>query len=603
MNWSEIENLICHSVAVAAFLSGCFILLINMILGISGNSPKRPQLILSISLLLGGGVALAGVHYSPFRQIWKWLPTRFRLVYSDGVPETWLVILVSLGAILIFANWKRSPRRTDYMAEAPFFLLSVAISYVLIVTTDIWLQWACLSAMSWLMCLTLACHNSDEFRSRRIASGLIWLIFADLVFLMGLSSLGFAISNSDLPAFSSSEFLQGLEPGTVAQVVSGLSLIVMALALRCGLYPLMSWTAPITMSFRETAWLILLCFGPAILVLIRWGRVLHSFPEVTLILQGVGALSAVLLGMMAWSHVLPAARTAHMVSSCLGIVWIAVGTLQFDLDQATRLGLGGVTLMAALAISFHLFQDSGISRGLAKWGMLGGGVLLCVGVLGQEALIETIRIESDHSPQMNWIYITGILISIFLVGLSLFRTIEEIHAFSQHSELVPGTDLPAVRGIGQITAGLTLITMMCLAIIFRHQIVDLFQLRGSVTTPILCGMVTAIAYVASRTWPHSQRAGRQQRNGLHRLAQAEFYVPSVIAIVVQIPIRGLVRFAHFSEWFFIGNCVERIPSTLMKWIGNRASLTDEEGTQYERAWRALSVIAVMLMGVALGMLM
>ncbi|WP_437226288.1 hypothetical protein SH661x_004505 [Planctomicrobium sp. SH661] len=524
------------------------------------------------------------------------------LQFNDSLAVCWLP--ASVVFLLSILNWPQAPGTFPEAKrrEAWGGLLLVAAVQVVAISQNAWVQLGAISFSGWMLALVLGRETTDSERTRSAAGCLIWFTIADLLWLLGLASLGMVLPTTELHRIGDPTILNQLTAGGTALCDSALSLMVGSILLRCGMYPLLSWTAPAARNYRDAAWVIAFGFGPAMILLHRWFPLLLSFDATLLLLTGAGGLSAFILSLMAWGGARGPARMVHIASAQLGLIWLGLGANAAAAGERFSLTLCQIWLLTFITLGLGQLKGRHGSIRVASVILTACVVLLCVGILGQEETFSNVWNHAEMPPLSKSLLLAGAMFSQLLIAIVLFRETQ----LNEQSVDEPTLSVPSTG----ISAAGWLVWAMLTVVIVAGAILGPYWLNLSpslsLVRPDVAGILMLIGLVVSRTWrePGYQAGPSGDRwESVRRLARSEFYVPGMINICLLLPIRAASQISRFLEWIVVGNLTMKIPSSILKWIGSRAALSDEETPELGRMWQLASATAVMLAGIAIGVLL
>jgi len=530
-----------------------------------------------------------------------------KLGLFDAITLCWLPLSTLL--LLLLLNWPQTPGTfpETFRREALSGLLLVATVQWASLTADAWVQWGLLAFSGWMLTLVLARDTSDNLRGKGAAACLVWLTVADLLWLLGLTGLSMILPVSDLISASNPELLAQLSEGQIALCVPALSLLLGGLILRCGLYPLMSWTTPVTKSYRDAAWIMAFGFGPAMVILFRWAHLLSGFAELRLMLTGLGGLSAFLLALMAWGGSRGPVRLVHACASQLSLAWMGLG-----IDPSQQTGFMAFTciliwLLGIFALGLNQLRGRHENWKFTRYMLFLIAGLATLGLFGQEQIWEVLFHSQELQGVNRGLLLGTFLLSHVLVARVLFQEIQIQPQAAEKSSaalFTPQAGLSTTGWVGVMMATV----LVLLGILFGPQKFQ-FARTEVVELPFVTGLLMLMGLVAAFTWPAAPDAaggGRIAANrwgNLQRMSRSEFYLPGMIQVFILLPVQAAAQVSRFLEWMVIGNLTMKLPAMLWQGIGNHAALADEESDEPARMWRMVSAVAVMLAGVALGILM
>lgn len=523
---------------------------------------------------------------------------KFQVFHVDALSLMWLPLTTLL--VLVFLFWPQlqgtSPGTTR--REALTGLLLAATVQWAALSANAWVQWGLVSISGWLLALTLARDTADQLRGQAATACLVWFSVADFLWLLGLILLNQVLPITDLTTITDAALLNSLSEGEHAICVSALSLLMAGLLLRCGMYPLMSWVSPIARSSRDAGWIIAFGLGAGMMQMLRWAPLLTALTETRWLLAGLGGLSAILLAVIAWGQARMPARVTYVAASQFALIWTGMGLEPAWMSAWTALwlSLSWTLSLTVLTLPFRSFQPrSSLLAGIVLFLLI---AVSCVGLLGQEQVFSSI----DHHPGLpssnRWLLLAGGMFSLLLTARLLFGELLRNAASSSDGETRP-VPVAGVSSFGWLI--LAFLSMLVLGGIFLAprwiSVVDQVQLQR----PDFGILLMLIGLVAARIWPEREAADRWE--SLRRLARSEFYVPGMVNALIVFPVRAASQISRFLEWIVFGNLTLQLPAVCLQGIAQRASEADEDSNEPDRMWQMASAVAVMLSGVALGMLL
>lgn len=603
MNWHEAASILLHSVPVSAAIAA----LLVPVLGILRPSLWNRKLLLGTLVLAG---VAAGVETSIQPPDGDSPPAWDSYFLNTPEPEHLGALLLTGAVALTFLFWKPSPQIPPAVRRREAAGAMGVVSAILFLSTanSVWVEWGCLIWIGWLLGLVLGRDLSDGQRGCAVAAMLVWMTVADLFWLTGIVSMGMFAPSGEVSLVVDNSVRDQMTAGDIAGFVSGLSLIVAALVLRCGFYPLMGWAGSLALSYRDAAWIIAAGFGAGMIALLRWQPILSAFSESQLLLQGIGILSSLILSVMAWGGTHGPTRLVYASAAQLGLVWFCAGTtsdVQMELTIAIMATLWLLTMFA-----FRLSENViGAPRSpFARWGAFLSLALLCLFPAILESRLPVI-LRSELSEVQRW----GILLAAtFSEGMILYCFLRESQ-FVLSNAPAPDPEglilnLEDQTGTTSFPFELLVIAVWGLLTLGLDQAGDQpFKLIQEVQhqPPILSLLLLFVAWIASRTWPTMPARWNQSPEawkGVLRMAQMEFYIPAVLQFAILLPIRAASQISRLLEWIVFGNLTLKLPANISAGIYERATLTDEESTNSMRAWQMITAVAAMLMGTAISLL-
>jgi len=532
-----------------------------------------------------------------------------KLELFDAIALCWLPLSTLL--LLLLLNWPQASGTSPetFRRETLFGLLLAATVQWASLSADAWVQWGLLAFSGWMLAFILARDTSDNLRGKGAAACLVWLTVADLLWLLGLTGLSLILPVSDLISASNPELLSQLSEGQIALCVPALSLLLGGLILRCGLSPLMSWTAPATKSFRDATWMMAFGFGSAMIILLRWLPLFSGFAELRLMLTGIGGLSALLLALMAWGGSRGPARLVHACASQLSLAWMGLG-----IDPSRQTAPLAFTCILIWLLGIFALGLNQLRERRANWKFIRSMLFLTaglatLGLFGQEQIWEVVFHSQELQGVNRGLLLGTFLLSHALVAQVLFREIQIQQEMAHSSSTAFSTSQAGLSTTGWVGVMLVNVPVL-LGILFGPQQFRLVETMD-IELPFITGLLMLIGLVVALTWPQQPaviRAGEERQEGgsgwknLRRMSRSEFYLPAMIHVLILLPIRVAAQVSRFLEWMVLGNLTMKLPALLWQGIGDHATLADEESDEPTRMWRMVSAVAVMLAGVALGML-
>jgi len=529
----------------------------------------------------------------------------FQLERVDSPAGGWLALSTVLVLAILFRPQIAGTFPVAFRREVQGGLLLAAATQGAILSNDAWIQWGLTACTSWFLTWLLARDLSDQKRGKGAAGCLIWLTVADLAMLAGLTALSLVLPIHNLSFTFQPDLLQQLSEGETAVCVSALTLMISSLVLRGALYPFMSWSAPVARTGRDVAWIIGFGLGFAALLLLQWAPLFTFFMETRWMLMGLGGLSALLLSIMAWGKMSEPVRLLHAAGSQFALVWLGVGADVFSLGKWAALALALNWLLPMIVLLRHQDAPQGENlslRSILLWLMT---LLVCVGILGQERVLIALYQDSTLPGLNRWLLLGGAMFSHLLAARVLFGSLRG----SPPQEAAPSETLTTSveNSSGVIWLGLVISTLAIgTGVFLSNRLIPGFG-PISIVRPDLCGILMLMALIAAWCWPEVRTSERSLPadgwDSLRRLARAEFYVPGMVNFFILLPIRAASQISRFLEWIVFGNLTMKLPAAILGNIARNASDLDDESDEPARMWQLASAAAVMLAGVALGMLL
>ncbi|SFH58134.1 hypothetical protein [Planctomicrobium piriforme] len=501
----------------------------------------------------------------------------------------------SLSGLLIL-SWPR-PRALPAAAirEAWAGLwLAVAVTVTLL-ADGIWLQWASVVASSWLLSLILAQDDTDGDAAQGAGQCLVWLTVADFIWLCGLLTFGLVWVSPGVSNLTDQSQLQNLNLEQSALAVTGQTFLLISMILRCGLYPLMSWTRSAAISYRVAAWVTAFGLGQGLLLSLRWSPMLTFFAETQLLMAGLGGLSAVLLGLIAVSGAVGPRRLLSVASAQIGLVWLGLAATPNSTNiPAAVPGLAAVLLIVGLSLGLDEKQR-GPSIVWCQRVLWAFALLLCCGLLGQEQLGEAVR-KSEALHGLN----PRVLLGTVLAG-QLLTTIALFRELADPASAATLRSRPDLSTLGWIFFAALLLCGV--AGLVASPLLWFGTGRIAFSLPIASSIVMLIGILAARNWSDrpANVPGEQleQQSLLRRMTGVDFYIPTLIQLFILAPIRIVAQLSRFFDWFFLGQLVQKVPATLVQRIADSSTHADEETPESGTTWQLLAAAACLVAGILL----
>lgn len=603
MNWHEATSTLLHSVPVTAAIAALLI----PVFGILRPALWNRWLLLGVMILAGMAGAIETSIQAPDGNsppAWD--------SYFQNTPHTQsLGGLLLAGSLILTLLFSKSPNQTAPVVnrrEAAGGMGILSAMLFLATANSPWVEWGCLIWIGWLMSLVLGRDLLDNQRGRPVAAFLVWMTVADLLWLTGIVSMVTYSPGAEATSVHEETVRSQMSAGDIAGYVSGLSLVVSALVLRCGFYPLMGWAGSLALTYRDAAWIIAAGFGSGMIALLRWQPTLIAFGESQLLVQGMGIWSALILSIMAWGGTHGPTRLVYASAAQLGLLWFCAGGSPEQHGELTMAVMGTIWLLAMFAV--RLSRNSGglSPSSAARWGAFVSLALMCLFPAILESRLTGL-LQSDSPELQRW----GILLTVTLSeGMILYCLLREAHFVLTNSSPPSSETLslaPEQRGVMTgLPLELLILAVWGLLTVGLDQTSDppaglLQQIQTQ--PPILSGLLLFVAWIASRTWPATPARWNQSPEawkGALRMAQQEFYVPAILQFALLLPIRAASQISRLLEWIVFGNLTIKAPANITLGIYERATLADEESTNSMRAWQMITAVAAMLMGTAISLL-
>lgn len=518
-------------------------------------------------------------------------PTSAIEILTDSLSTAWLASSCWLaGLIWTFPRPHPDtprPARREFSAG----LLLLAASQTAVLAGDAWYSWGGMVLSSWMLCLILGRGESArEGNSARFC--LLWLTVADLLWLGGLARLNVVLGTSSIVEATNPELLAQLDGGGRAHTVTALMLMVAALVLRSGLYPLMTWTGHAAQTCRHAAWTIAFGVGMGVVLLLRWQVLLVSFIEIRLLLAGLGILSAVLLPIIAWGQAPAPQKFVRIASGQAGLCLLWIAGSVFRMPACAPWGLSIILLLTTITLSAG--QRSSNIR--AAGGTVPCGLLILLLGLGTEPVFDSVRTPFGLGGMNPWIVLAGAMFGQTLMLFLLIRLnwSDRFHTDDDAADSVP-SPIDGGWGSPALVAGTMVMVLSLLAS-------TLLRTPGSpFPWPVISLVLLGMAGVAALTWPLPRETsgitGRWAT--LQRLAKEEFYVPAFLHYGLQRPLFSLVQMAARSEESLLSKSLQTGPGWLLRELAESAEITDEETTPKSALVQTVLAVIVMLAAVAL----
>jgi len=526
------------------------------------------------------------------------------------LPLDWLgvcwCLLAGAGTFLLL-HWPQPQETMAARFRESFTGLGLFAASVLAVCADgVWLQWAGVMATGWLLCLILARDDTRPQAMHGAGISLIWFTIADFFWLFGLLYFGQIWLSPSVSVLTDFSKLAELSPEHLSLAVTGQSSLLIALILRCGLFPLMSWTRFTALRFRDSVWIILFGIGFSGVLFLRWGRMFNAFAEIHLLVVGLGILSIVLLGLLAVYGTEGPRRLVTIASIQIGMIWVGQSaTIQSNSLTPALLVVSIPLLLALLSLGIDHLPSGKRSLVEIPGVLLMVSLLLCCGLLGQESLAVDVW-HADWGPAFSPNLVLGaILMGQFLSTFALFREL------SGARENLPPTANAELRFPvhSDITRwgwfSLGGVAIVCLFGFFGT--IPFFntpsQQQLSIPFPLVTTVLMLIGIVAAANWPDPTRSNELfepiRTSPIQRLTGSDYYLPLAIGMLAWLPSTVLAWGNRFIDAFILTPIFYWLPSLITGRIAASATFVDEQTTESESSRNLIAAVLIMLAGIGL----
>ncbi len=527
------------------------------------------------------------------------------ILQPDWLSTSWCA-LSGISALLIL-HWPRHQLPVASFREAFAGLWLFAAGCLVISSDRIWLQWGGIVISGWLLCLILARNEQDQPAFHCAGICLLWFTVADFLGLFAMlyfQQVWFSPSISEMSNYSQLASLSGEQ---IALTVTGQTYLLVSLLLRCGLFPLMSWTRFAAIGCRDVAWMTVFGVGLSGAMVLKCSQMLNAFDEIHLLLVGLSMLSIVLLGLLAAFGTRGPRRMLTLASIQIAIACIGVSAPTESMNLAALLaGLSSLFLISMLSLSLEQLSSGERSLAGLPGSVLLIAILLCCGFLGQEQLSVDVW-SALWGPSFSPAVLLGtILTGQFLTTFALYRELSrpEIHA-SVGRQNVTIPHYADLSRWGWIAFGI----LAVLGVVVLWGNLFLFQspeqIRPLVSVPIVMTLLMLIGVVNAGIWPDIPvRKGPTSLRGnvLQRMTQNDYYLPLLIGAITWFPTWSFSLFSRFLDRFVLTAWFHWIPRLLTRQLAVAANLTDEETSETQASKHLIAAALIMLAGIGLSTL-
>lgn len=519
-------------------------------------------------------------------------------LHVDPLSVTWILFATWIASLFHCQSADRAkgdsqpPRMLRLRSGLVLCLVSTSSCAVL--TMNVWWQWGAVALSGWLLCGALLLTGTDA-KQAGIVGPLTWLTAADLLWLVGLSTLQGILGSWDLHVLSNWPANRELNAAQWSLGVVAAGVMLLSLLIRLGLFPCSIWTASANVSGRHAAWVAAFGFGQGVILLSRWTPVLTPFAEFQTLLLGMGGLSAVLLAVSAWAKSDPHIRCLHIAGGQLGLVAMGIAAVP---EQEIQFSLQAIAVLGTLGLMAWELDREDISNRIS----LAAAILLCVGAFGHEAVFDAIQTMSLDQGRNPWPLLAVGLFGHGLMTYSLFQML----AVSSSRSAKEGER----RAGPNIAGGATLLMLLALTtqpiwIGGRTPDGAPFDLGISRNFPVATLLVMLIALTAARLFPAATTQGDVRAGGnedsFRRLGREDFYVEQILTRLVVDPLTGFAR-AVARVHDAISDSWTELPRRLVQGLAEQAEETDEETTSPASAAIMIMTALVLMAAILLGRL-
>ncbi len=502
----------------------------------------------------------------------------------DPLSLFWLLLTSGLMSLFLFRN--RSSSEAEESAEGlSCFLGLLLVSHFLFLSCDGLTQWLLLGLSNWLFVGLVLLHSktSDPVRAQILVS----LTVADLFWMLGLLGIYFITGTFQIPFLTEPGAFEGLsELATALMTTSVLSLMV-ALVVRLGMFPLMTWSSDCLKSEWRTVSLLIFPVSLGGFLLFRWYPVLTVFPEPRTLLIGLAGLSAVLLPLSGLFYE-GRSRMIRMMSVPVSFVAIGVAAEPQLWPQMAALFAGTMIL----TVTFLLTEDQAphpLRVGI-KWGMV---VILLCGTTGVEAVLQALRTSGETAS----IHVPPVMIPLMVLSLGLF-------VFGVRNVLAPrpeelGEHSSEGRTPILAVGCLMLVCVSFVPFILSPAFVSPFSSFRFLAPIITVPVVASGIFISMKL--HKQTQGATPELGsLVRLCKNDYYLETILERGVVIPLEIVSSLTHLFDKFVLRGLMNLLPDWGQREVSETSQLIEEDNSHSLQVGYMLLATAVLVVVVFMG---
>ncbi len=514
----------------------------------------------------------------------------------DWLAACWCCVAGASTVLLL--HWPRLRETPSGLYRENFAgLWLFAASVVAVCADGVWLQWGGQMLCSWLLCLVLTRQTQAERSGTRPGVLLLWFTAADFLWLFGLLFLSQVWKDPQISGMSNVEELKQLGQEQIALIVTAHLFLILSLILRCGLFPLMTWTRSTAGDYRDAAWTAIYSIGFGAALLLRWSPMFGIFRETHQLLTGLGAVSAVLLGIQAVFGVTGPRRMLSLAAAQVGIIWVGQGLETAPAIASTGMAMMVMLLVTALCLGVEqLPTPRHLSR--IPIAIQLTACLLCCGLIGQEFLLNAAFGSEEIGPLHPMLLAGAILIAQILTATAVFSELQGLRGQDPPERV----DLPAepnlVTRSGWVALGLVSLGVFTGVWFALPLILKVPLDRIQLPIPVVMSLATLIGLTVAWHWPDRppSESAIPNRNSLRRLAQEDFALAPLFAVRIASTC-SLVAWACLQmERSLFRPMVSKIPTRWLQQLTSVATLTEEDQSPSAVSWQLIAAIACMLIG-------
>ncbi|WP_145199769.1 hypothetical protein [Thalassoglobus polymorphus] len=502
----------------------------------------------------------------------------------DPLSLFWL--LFSSGVTSLFLFRDRSSSKPEESAEGlSCFLGLLLVSHFLFLSCDGLTQWLLLGLSNWLFVglVLLNSKTRDPVRAQILVS----LTVADLFWMLGLLGIYFITGTFQIPFLTEPGAFEGLsELATALMTTSVLSLMV-ALVIRLGMFPLMTWSNDCLKSELRTVSLLIFPVSLGGFLLFRWQAVLTVFPEPRTLLIGLAGLSAVLLPLSGLFFT-GRSRMIRMMSVPVSFVAIGLAAESQLWPQMAALFAGTVILTVTLLLT----EDQAPSplRVGMKWGMV---VILLCGTTGVEAVLQSLRVIGENSS----IHVPPVMLPLMVLSLGLF-------VFGVRNVLAPRPEEMGEHSSEERTLVLAVgcLMLVCVSFIpffispeFSSPFSSFRFLAPMITVPVVVSGI----FISMKLHKQTQSA-TPELGSLVRLCQNDYYLETILERGIVIPLEIVASLIHLFDKFMLRGLMSLLPSWGQREVSETSKLIEEDNSPSLQVGYMLLATAVLVAVVFMG---
>lgn len=454
-----------------------------------------------------------------------------------------------------------------------------------------------------------ATDTADSNQSTAINRVVLTWMVADVPLAMGVFLIWLAFGSLDGAAVmgDGDRLAEVLQRNPALITVICFCLLAAAVG-RCAQFPLLGWLEDSArLSHWPNALLQTATLMPGAVYLLFFAQPLFVFSlDACLLTSLLGAITALLAAWIAASQNHAPAALSYSTVSHLGLIFAALGSgTSLALDAAAFHLAAHSLIKAALFVTAAILlrraaRTETSSRStpdtrLAYTIFFAGALLLCCGLLGQNAILMSLRepqqrVEATVLPTIvDWLC----TISIGVQAMAVFRTLFLLlsvraaeAAAAEGAKDVPRGDAASPTAIENVAAALLLlggaVAVPWAFYQFRFGNLD-FLLPETETAGLNLGVVllvvvcTQMFYARPRQLPIGLRGAVEP---FGRLGRDLFHLDEIFSLAVAGPVRAIAQVCRFADQSVLGRLVGGFPGRIPQLVALAAKPMQNEAVQF-----------------------